>query len=118
MQALKRWVLGADGRLRPLWRAILFYAVGTFVVFPLLGAPIAFAAGWLHPGSGLSAGSIALGEFRNFLTALICTGAFALYERRRIDSYGLPVDCAFGFRTFEGAAAGVVMEGLPPADCK
>lgn len=60
---------------------------------------------------GLSAGSIALGEFQNLLIALICTGAFALYERRRIDSYGLSVNRAFGLRTFEGAAAGVVMAG-------
>ncbi|PYU19341.1 MAG: hypothetical protein DMG32_24675 [Acidobacteria bacterium] len=43
--------------------------------------------------------------------ALICTGAFALYERRRIDSYGLPLNHALGWQTFEGAAAGFIMAG-------
>jgi len=40
---------------------------------------------------------------------LILTSVFALYERRRADSYGLPVDRAFSPQTFEGAAAGVIM---------
>jgi hypothetical protein len=61
---------------------------------------------------GLTASSIALGELsRNFIDALILTGIFALYERRRVDSYGLPVNRAFSRQTLEGAAAGVIMAG-------
>jgi len=40
---------------------------------------------------------------------LILTSVFALYEHRRADSYGLPVDRAFSPQTLEGAAAGVLM---------
>jgi membrane protease YdiL (CAAX protease family) len=48
---------------------------------------------------------------RNLVVALLCTGAFALYERRRLDSYGLPFDRAFCLQTFEGALAAVVLVG-------
>lgn len=102
--ALKRAFIGEDGRLRAIWRAAIYYAGGTFVVFPLLGW-------WLHPGAGLTAGNIALGELRNLIVAIICTGAFVLYEHRRLDSYGLPVNRALSGQTFEGAAAGVSMAG-------
>jgi uncharacterized protein len=108
---LKHAFVGSDGKLRTFWRAAIFYVVGTFVVFPLLGWPVALIANLLHLSPGLTAGNVALGELRNFVVALICTGAFALYERRRVDSYGLPVHRAFGLQTFEGAAAGIIMAG-------
>ena len=38
-------------------------------------------------------------SFRNFFTALILTSVFALYEHRRVDSYGLPVHRAFSWQT-------------------
>ncbi len=104
-------MLGPDGKLRPIWRAAIFYAVGTFVLFPLLGWTIELLANALHLRPGLTAGNIALGELVNLAAALICTGAFAWYERRRVDSYGLPVRRAFSGQTFEGAAAGFVMAG-------
>lgn len=106
---LKQTFIGPDGKLRPIWRAIIYYAAGTFLVFPLLGWPFAFMARSLHISAGLTASTVALSELRNFTAALICTAAFALYERRRIDSYGLPVDRAFSWQTFEGAIAGVIM---------
>jgi membrane protease YdiL (CAAX protease family) len=102
---------GPDGKLRAIWRAAIYYAAGTFLVFPLLGWPLTRVAQSLHFSPGLTAGNIALAELRNFVVALICTGAFALYERRRVDSYGLPVNRALGRQTFEGAAAGVIMAG-------
>jgi hypothetical protein len=111
-ETIKHASIGPDGKLRPLWRSAIYYAAGTFLVFPLLGGPVALIAKSLHLGPGLSAGNIALGELRNFLVALICTGAFALYERRRVDSYGLPVNRALSWQTFEGAAAGVIMAGV------
>ena len=111
MAAIISIVFNADRKLRFLWRAVIFYAAGTWLVFPLLDWPMTRLADLLHTGDGLTAGNIAVGEFRNLLTALICTGAFALHERRRVDSYGLPVDRALSLQTFEGAAAGVVLAG-------
>lgn len=108
---LKHVFIGSHGKLRAIWRAAIFYAAGEWLVFPLLDRALSLAARPLHLTQGFTAGNIALSEFANFLTALICTGAFALYERRRVDSYGLPVNRAFSWQTFEGAAAGVIMAG-------
>src|SRR5580698_5564487 len=109
---LKRAFIGLDGKLRPIWRATIYYAVGTWLVFPLLDQAFAPIAEALHLRPGLTAGNIALAELsRNFVDALILTGAFALYERRRVDSYGLPVNRALSRQTFEGTIAGVVMAG-------
>ena len=110
-ETLKQFFIAPDGRLRAIWRAAIYYAVGTFVIFPLLDRPVASVAKLLHLTPGLTAGYIALAELRNLAVALICTGAFALYERRRIDSYGLPLNHALGWQTFEGAAAGFIMAG-------
>ena len=110
-ETLRNALLGADGKLRAIWRAAFYYAFGTFLAFPALGFAFEHIADWLRLNPDLSAGSIALGEFQNFLVALICTGAFALYERRRIDSYGLPINRAFGLHTLEGAAAGITTAG-------
>jgi hypothetical protein len=108
---LKHVFIGSDGRLRAIWRAAIYYAAGTWLFFSLIDQALLLAARPLHLAPGLAAGNIALSELANFLTALICTGAFAFYERRRIDSYGLPVTRAFSWQTFEGAAAGVIMAG-------
>ena len=110
-ETLKQFFIAPDGRLRAIWRAAIYYGVGTFVIFPLLDRPVASVANLLHLTPGLTAGYIALAELRNLAVALICTGAFALYERRRIDSYGLPLNHALGWQTFEGAAAGFIMAG-------
>jgi hypothetical protein len=101
----KSALIGPDGRLRPVWRAAIFYAAGTFLIFPVLDRLFNWVAGSLHLRPGFNAANVGLGELLlNFTDALICTGAFALYERRRIDSYGLPIKGAFGWPTFEGAS--------------
>jgi hypothetical protein len=110
MISLKRFFTGADGKRRPIWRAALFLAA-TFVINPLLDWPFTQAAQWFHLAFFLSPGAIALNEFENFLVALICTGAFALYERRRVDSYGLSIGRAFGRHTLEGLFAGMLLAG-------
>ncbi|MGA3088678.1 MAG: CPBP family intramembrane glutamic endopeptidase [Terriglobales bacterium] len=111
-ETLRQALFGPDGKLRAIWRATIYYAVGTWLIFPLLDWSFAFVAESLHLSPGLSAGNVAFGELcRNLLDALLCTGAFALYERRRIDSYGLPLTRAFRWQTFEGVAAGVLMAG-------
>jgi len=113
--ALTWMLIGSDGKLRAIWRALIFYVAGTWAVFPLVGVPAKWIARAPHLGDGLTAANIGLGELQNLLVALICTGAFALYEGRRVDSYGLPVAGAFSPLTFEGAAAGFAMAGAVAA---
>ena len=104
-------LVGPDRRLRALWRAVIFFSLGTWAVAPVLDRVYQVIAGALHLRSGLTAANVALGELELFVGTLICTGIFALYERRRVDSYGLPINLAFGARMWEGALAGVVMAG-------
>ena len=108
-EALKHALIGPDSKIRPIWRAAIYYAVGTFVIFQLLGWPFTFVAKSLHLTAGLMPANVALAALRNLVVALICTGAFALYERRRVDSYGLPIDRAFSLQTLEGVVAGILM---------
>ena len=105
------WFIGPDRKLRALWRAALFYVLGTQVVLRLLDLGYGYLARVLNAGSELSPTNIMLGELELFLAALICTGVLARYEGRRVDSYGLPLKRAFGPRTWEGALAGVLMAG-------
>lgn len=103
--------LGDDGKLRPIWRAVVYFALGNWAVFPLLGRLSSLLGQHLHLAQGLTWQNIALSELQNFCAALLCTGIFALYERCRVDSYGLPVKQALDALTWEGMAAGVVMAG-------
>ncbi len=77
-ETLLQALIGPGGKLRAIWRAVIYYVVGTAVLFPALGWPIAFLTESLHLDPGLTAGNIALAESRNFPVALLCTGAFAL----------------------------------------
>lgn len=103
--------LGEDRKLRHLWRAALFLALAMYVVQPLADKLFALSAVALHVSGALTAGAIALNEFENFVIALLCTIPFALYERRRVDSYGLGVARALRLPLLEGVLAGVVMAG-------
>lgn len=111
-EKLKELFIGSDGKLRAIWRAGIYYVAGTFLFFPLMGWPIGLVAKSLHVGPGFTAGTIALAELRNFIVALICTTALAIYERRGVDSYGLAVNCAFSRQTLEGTAAGLIMAAV------
>jgi hypothetical protein len=111
-ETLKQIFIAPDGKLRAIWRATIYHTVGTFVFFPLLDRLFALATQPLHLGAELSAANIGLGELRNFFKALICTGVFAWYEGRRVDSYGLPLSHAFRWQTFEGAVVGLIMAGV------
>ena len=101
----------SQGKLRPLWRAVIYFCIGTYALFPLMNVVTAPLANALHIPQTLNAGAIALSEIQNFIVALIMTAIFAAYENRRIDSYGLPVDRAFSRNTWEGMAAGGAMAG-------
>jgi membrane protease YdiL (CAAX protease family) len=106
-----RFVIGPDGKLRYLWRAAIFFALAYWVI-PFASDPaFGFLAGRLHLAGGLTAANIAMQECEELIVALICTAIFALYERRRVDSYGLTAKRALGAHTWEGALVGFVMAG-------
>ena len=111
MNAVKAVFVGEGKRLRPIWRAVLFVVASIVIQTPFLDWSFARVAQWLNVPQTFSPAPLALAEFENFLTALIITGAFALYERRRVDSYGLPIARAFSRPALEGAIAGVLMAG-------
>ena len=102
-------LIGPDRKLRPVWRAVIFFVL-TFFALPMVFDPLAVRlAQELHIGQALTAGAIAFGELENFIVALIATALFAWYESRRIDSYGMPLDRALGRETWEGVAAGTLV---------
>lgn len=107
--------IGSDSKLRPVWRAAIFYSLGTWLLFPLMERPLTITATWLHLSSGFTPDFIILNELADLVVAFVCTGIFALYEHRRVDSYGLPVNRAFRWQTFEGALAGIFATGAVAA---
>ncbi len=111
MAFLARLFMGPDRRLRMLWRAVLFLVLANFILPLALDPLVSWIATQAKLQADLTAPYVALTEFENFVVALLCTAVFAWYERRRVDSYGLPVRQALGARTAEGALAGVVMAG-------
>jgi hypothetical protein len=106
-------IFTASGRLRPFWCAAIFFVAANWLLQPLLDLLDPAFERLFHPTPGFSAGGLAWSELKNLGIALVCTGIFALYERRRIDSYGLPLKRALGARTREGAAAGLIMGCSP-----
>lgn len=108
---MKAFFLGADGKLRYLWRAILFVVLAIAAALPAVQYVLGPLADRLNISDALSAKNIAFGEGANLLVALVCTLPFALYERRWIFSYGLPLRAMVGARLGEGFALGIVMAG-------
>lgn len=106
------WALiGADKKLGPIWRVILFFLLGNFALPFILQGPSMSLAGALHVGADLSAETVAFFEGTTLVIALFLTWIFGLYEGRRVDSYGLAIRQAFGARFWEGFAIGVVNAG-------
>lgn len=103
--------VGADRKLGPLWRALLFFALGNYALPYVLAQPFEMAAGALHVGPELSPLTGAYWEAMLLVIALFLTWAFGLYEGRRVDSYGLPIMQAFGARFWEGFGIGIVNAG-------
>jgi uncharacterized protein len=104
-------IFGTDGKIRPLWRAILFILISIATALTIGKWFGVWVTGRLTVRPGLSPEGIALGECENFIAAFVPTAIFALYERRRIDSYGLPIGRAFGGQTLEGFVLGVLVAG-------
>lgn len=112
MMKISEVFFGADGKLRPIFRALLYATLAFWLLSAdwVLGPVLQRTAASLGL-TGLSPGRDAFYETVNLLTALLLTWGFALYEGRRVDSYGLPVAEAFGARFREGFAIGVVNVG-------
>jgi uncharacterized protein len=111
MNFLLRMVLGDDGKPRYIWRALVFIVLFQVALTPLafmIAAPIAKA--WAIPDN-LGAASIAFDEAVNLVIGLACTALFMAFERKSLGAYGLPLRRAFGARTWEGFAVGLVMAG-------
>ena len=109
MNQLRLIFIGADG-LRHGWRFLIFVASIVLVSQFLEQPAIAFLEAKLHVDrSALSAPSIILGDGFDLVAVLIVTGVFALCERRRIDSYGLPINEAFGGLFWNGTVAALVV---------
>ncbi|HEX3654083.1 MAG TPA: CPBP family intramembrane glutamic endopeptidase [Rhizomicrobium sp.] len=111
MTTIANVFFGQDKLLRPHWRALLYFLL-TFVALPYLLGPLTKAVFQaMHLRVALTPALVALSDGDSFLIALISTGLFAWYEARRIDSYFMPIGLALSRRTWEGAAAGVVLAG-------
>jgi uncharacterized protein len=112
---IARLFVGEDRKLRFIWRAVLFTLLGVALQFALHPLYDWIVARYRIDDSGLSPTSIALGESANFLIAFIPTVLFALYERRSIGSYGLPVAKALSSNTFEGFVIGIAFAAVVAA---
>ena len=92
--------------LRAGWRFLLFVVgiilVGRFVAFPLATDLV---SRFQIATDELSAPAMIFSESLDFGTLLVVTGLAALFERRRIDSYGLPITQAFGLYFWKGMLA-------------
>ena len=101
--------IGPDG-LRAGWRFLLFalgIKLGALVVEEPLAQVLAryFAINLRE----LSAPALLIREFVFCLSVFLVTGIAALAERRRIDSYGLPIEQAFGKFFWKGMLAGLLV---------
>lgn len=101
--------LGPQG-LRAGWRFLLF-ALGIQLGEALIEGPLGtYLARQLGISLGdLSAPALLLIEAAGLITVLLVTGVAAILERRRIDSYGLPVSRAFGLLFWKGMLAGFLV---------
>ena len=109
MSRIKWLFIGPDG-LRHGWRFLIFVAAIVLVAQFLEQRAIAFLGAKLHiDRSALSASSIIVGDGFDLIVVLIVTGVFALCERRRIDSYGLQINEAFGGLFWNGVVAGLAV---------
>ncbi len=110
-----KWVFIGENGLRQGWRFIIF-AAAIILVFQFLEEPaLGFLARKLHLDNALSATNLIVSDLVDLVIVLIITGVAARLERRRIDSYGLPLNQAFTGLFWNGALLGsltIVFAGL------
>ena len=101
--------IGPDG-LRAGWRFLLF-ALGIELGALIVEEPLAqvLARYFAINLRELSAPALLIREFVFCLSVFLVTGIAALAERRRIDSYGLPIEQAFGKFFWKGMLAGLLV---------
>ena len=109
---IRRTFIAPDGKLRAIWRAIIYYVAARWILAILWDRPYTAIANWLHISSGISAAGDVLLESAVFIAAFLVTGALALYERRRVDSYGLSISRALRRETLEGFILGIIVPGV------
>jgi membrane protease YdiL (CAAX protease family) len=104
-----RRIFFAENGVRPIWRFLgfaggisLFFYVLEDPVFLFLVAKLGLNVALLSPQA------LILAEVFDFTALLIVTGIAAVLEHRRIDSYGLPVSCAFRGKFWEGFVLGLL----------
>jgi hypothetical protein len=115
MESRRRLFVGSDRKPRLIWRAVIYWTIAAYVLPPLFTPLVIHTAAFLNLRDALTAPSLALSESAIFVIALIATALLARYERRRVDSYGLPIRQAFGAKTAEGALVGLAMTGTVAA---
>jgi hypothetical protein len=103
--------VGPNG-VRAGWRFLAYAAIliGLNQLLQNYAVPPAFVA-LKVPRGGVSAQALIIVEIAEGLSVLVATAICAAFERRRIDSYGLPLRLAFRARFWEGATIGVVSAG-------
>ena len=101
--------IGPDG-LRAGWKFLLF-ALGIELGALIVEEPLAqvLARYFAINLRELSAPALLIREFVFCLSVFLVTGIFALGEHRRIDSYGLPIEQAFGKFFWKGMLAGLLV---------
>ena len=104
--------MAPDGKLRAIWRATIYYVAVRWILAELWGSPSTVVAEWLRIKPGFTAANDVLLEMAVFTAAFLVTGAVALYERRRVDSYGLPISRALRRQTLEGFVVGIIVAGM------
>ena len=100
--------IGPDG-LRAGWRFLLFaigIEIGLFAIERPLGRLLGQMFG-VNLGE-LSAPALLIDEFVSCVNVFLVTGIFSIVERRRVDSYGLPVNRAFGKSFWKGTLAAMI----------
>ena len=110
-----KWVFLGENGFRQGWRFIIF-AAAIILAFQFLEEPaLGFLARKLHLDNSLSATNLIVSDLVDLIIVLIITGVAARLERRRIDSYGLPLNQAFTGLFWNGALLGgltIVFVGL------
>jgi membrane protease YdiL (CAAX protease family) len=107
MSEIRQLFVGPDG-LRHGWRFLIFAAAIELGYLFLEQPAILFVAAMFHLDPGVfSAQVIILGKAFDSVLVLVVTGVFARFERRRVDSYGLPIHEAFGGFFWNGTLAGL-----------
>ena len=101
--------IGPDG-LWAGWRFLQF-AIGIEVGAFVIQLPLERLLGQLFGVKlgELSAPALAIEELSSCVNVFLVTGIFAIFERRRVDSYGLPINQAFKKYFWQGLLAALVV---------